>query len=78
MSVVILGLGEALLGKDRGDGRGEGGLAVVNVADRADVHVRFVAFELSLSHYVGWFWWSVGFVELKIFRLGALRPGLNR
>ena len=28
------------------DGRGQRGLAVINVADRADVNVRFIAFEL--------------------------------
>ena len=55
-----LGLGEALLGKNGGDRRGERGLAVVNVADRADVHVRFVAFECFLSHKVGW-WFCVLF-----------------
>ncbi len=43
-------LGHALLGQHAGDRGGEGGLAVVNVTDRADVHVRLCAFELVLSH----------------------------
>ena len=36
------------LREDARDRGGERGLAVVNVADRADVHVRFVAFEIAL------------------------------
>ena len=50
ISSYVLRFGEALLGKNGGDRRGERGLAVVDVADRADVHVRFVAFELRLGH----------------------------
>src|SRR5438034_361524 len=34
-----------------GDGRGERRLAVVDVTDRADVHVRLGALELLLSHF---------------------------
>ena len=37
-------------GSGRADSSGEGGLAVVNVADGADVDVRLVADELFLSH----------------------------
>ena len=48
--IVGARLGHALLREHAGDRRGEGGLAVVNVTDRADVHVRLVAFELVLSH----------------------------
>src|SRR5207247_6529135 len=33
-----------------GDRRGQRGLAVVDVADRPDVHVRLVAYELFLGH----------------------------
>ena len=47
---VGLDLGEALArlaGKDRG---GQGGFAVVDVADRANVNVRFLAFECTFSH----------------------------
>ncbi len=49
--IVGARLGDALLGEHAGDRRGERGLAVVDVADRADVHVRFVAFECFLSHF---------------------------
>ena len=49
ISVVGLGLGEALLGQDGGDGGGKSGLAVVNVADRADVNVRFFLLNFSLA-----------------------------
>src|SRR5690606_12291579 len=51
--VVRLGLAAELLRQDRGDRRGQRGLAVVNVADRADVYVRLVAFELTLCHVLG-------------------------
>ncbi len=44
-------LGAALLGEHLGDRRGERGLAVVDVTDRADVHVRLAAIEL-LRHLV--------------------------
>src|SRR5204862_5348255 len=33
-----------------GDGRGQGGLAVVDVADRADIHVRLAAVKFFLCH----------------------------
>jgi hypothetical protein len=39
-----------VLGKDLGDGGGEGGLAVVYVADGADVDVWFRAIKLLFSH----------------------------
>src|ERR687898_971963 len=38
------------LGQNAGDGGGEGGLAVVHVADGADVEVRLGALELSSGH----------------------------
>ena len=43
-------LGLALQREGLGDRRGERGLAVVDVTDRADVHVRLVALELLLCH----------------------------
>src|SRR5437773_6997677 len=43
-------LGLALERERLGDGRGERGLAVVDVTDRADVHVRLGALELLLRH----------------------------
>ena len=55
--VVGAGLGLAGLGQHGGDGGGEGGLAVINVADRADVHVIFFAFEGFFCHMGGWCWW---------------------
>ena len=48
--IVGARFGHALLGENGGDRGGESGLAVVNVTDRADVHVRLVAFECFLSH----------------------------
>jgi len=42
--------GFALLRQHHGDGGGQSGLAVVNVADGADVNVRLGAFKLSLCH----------------------------
>ena len=48
--VVGLGLGHALFGQHVGDGGGQGGFAVVNVANGADVDVGFVPFELLASH----------------------------
>src|SRR5207247_9172969 len=44
-------LGLALERERLGDGRGERRLAVVDVTDRADVHVRLGALELLLSHF---------------------------
>ena len=43
-------LGLALEREVLGDGRGQARLAVVDVADRADVDVRLVALELLLGH----------------------------
>src|SRR5262249_59545959 len=43
-------VGQALVGEDLGDGRRQRGLAVVDVADRADVHVRLGPLELLLGH----------------------------
>ena len=40
------------LGQRHGDGGGQGRLAVVNVADRADVYMRLIALKLLLSHSV--------------------------
>ena len=48
---VALGLGQAFGGLDGQDGPGGGGFAVVNVANRADVDVRFGTLELCLCHY---------------------------
>ena len=45
-----VGLAALGLGQNLGDGCGERRLAVVNVADGADVHVRLGALELCLSH----------------------------
>ncbi len=45
-------LGRALEGEVLGDGRGQARLAMVDVADRADVDVRLVALELLLGHGV--------------------------
>ena len=39
------------LASTAGDRRREGGFAMVNVADRADVHVRLVAFKCFLCHF---------------------------
>jgi hypothetical protein len=52
--VVLTGLSESLFRENSRDGRRESGLAVINVADGADVHVRFGAFELGLGHEVRW------------------------
>ena len=49
---VGLGRREAFFGQNAGDRRRESGFAVVDVTDRADVHVRFIAFECFLSHWV--------------------------
>ena len=43
--------GETFLGQHLGDGGGEGGLAMVNVADGADVDVRFRAVEFFFCHF---------------------------
>src|SRR6185436_4917347 len=43
-------LGVALQREVLGDRRGQARLAVVDVADRADVHVRLAALELLLGH----------------------------
>src|SRR6185436_17010897 len=43
-------LGLALEAEVLGDRRGETGLAVVDMADRADVHVRLGSLELLLGH----------------------------
>src|SRR2546430_1626279 len=45
------GLTAVLLGEDLGDRGRKRGLAVVDVPDRADVHVRLVALELLLRHW---------------------------
>ncbi len=42
------------VGQVLGDGRRERGLAVVDVANGADVHVGLVAVELGLGHGAGW------------------------
>ena len=43
-------VGQALLGQHLGDGRRERGLAVIDVPDRPDVHVRLVPLEPLLRH----------------------------
>ena len=48
---IILNLGHPLLGEHVCDRGGEGGFAVVNVADGADVDVGLVPFELLASHF---------------------------
>src|SRR5215213_8153977 len=45
------GLAPVRVGEHLGDGRREGRLAVVDVTDGADVHVRLVALELLLCHF---------------------------
>ena len=47
---IVLNLSLTLLGEHVGDRSGEGGLAVVNVADGADVDVGLVPFELLACH----------------------------
>ena len=42
----------ALLGENLGDSGGQRGLAMVDVTDGADVAVRLVPLEFSLSHYL--------------------------
>ena len=36
--------------QDLGDGRGQGGLSMVDVADGADVHMGLISFEFCLCH----------------------------
>ena len=48
---VVLILGLALQSQILGDGGGQGGLAVVHVADGADVYVGLVALKFCLSHF---------------------------
>ena len=50
---LIIGLGFAaeLAGEHGADGSREGGLAVVNVTDGADVHVRLGTFKFFLGHF---------------------------
>src|SRR5690606_3009236 len=59
--VVRLELATGTLGADLGRRGGRRGLAMVNVADGADVHVRLGALELTLGHWcstslTGFFW----------------------
>ena len=42
--------GQTLVSQNRGDSRGQGSLAVVNVADGADVYVRLRPVEIFFSH----------------------------
>ena len=51
VSLAALGLRENL-----GDGRGRGGLAVVDVTNRTDVYVRLGTIELLLGHVPSAFW----------------------
>lgn len=45
--VVFLGRAIAHGGQGHGEGGGEGGLAVIDVADGPNIHVRLIAFELA-------------------------------
>jgi hypothetical protein len=47
---VVLGSRETLFGQNIGDGSSEGGFTVIDVADSANVDVRFAAIECFLSH----------------------------
>src|SRR5574340_288446 len=49
--VVLLGRTAKLLRQNGGDRRGQGGLAVVNVSNGANVYVRFGPLEFFLSHF---------------------------
>ena len=49
--VVTLGLAAELGRQHRGDRRRQRGLAMVDVADRADVHVRLGALKLAFCHF---------------------------
>ena len=59
---VIHKVGVALHSQHLGDGGGQGGLAMVNVADGADVYMGFVAFKFCLSH------WEIASLQYKIYR----------
>ena len=48
---IIHEIGVALHGQNLGDSSGQSGLTVVNVADSANVNVRFVSFEFFLCHW---------------------------
>ena len=48
---VVHELSVALHGQDLGDSGGQSGLTVVNVADGANVNVRFCSFEFFLCHW---------------------------
>ena len=48
--VVTHRLGAAVLGQNHGDSSSQSGLAVVNVADSADVYMGLIAFKFRLSH----------------------------
>src|SRR5207245_6642320 len=48
--LVVLGRRPVLLLRAGAEGGGQGGLAMVDVTDGADVHVWFFAFEYSLCH----------------------------
>ena len=50
--VVRNELRPALVGRDLGERRGQRGLAVVDVPDGADVHVRFASIEFLFGHVV--------------------------
>ena len=49
--VILLGSAAKFLRQNGGDRRGQGGLAVVNVSNRANVYVRFGPLEFFLSHF---------------------------
>jgi len=51
---VGLGLSQTLAGLNGDDGRGRGGLAMVDVTDGADIHVRLGTIELLFGHGFVW------------------------
>ena len=51
--IVSLSFTTLRFSEDSGDSSGEGGFAVVNVTDSADVDVRLIPFELFFSHCIG-------------------------
>jgi hypothetical protein len=64
-------LGLALQGEVLGDRRGQARLAVVDVADRADVHVRLGSLELLLGHPTN----LTPFLALNSPAAGTASPG---
>ena len=61
-------LGPALVGRHLRERRGQGGLAVVDMSDRADVHVRLAAVEFLFSHV------CASFVVVYVLKLLPVPP----